>query len=367
MTTDATADDVIAALRAPASLAALDPRRLSDVISRARAAAVLGRIAARARRDGSLDTLSGHLREILLATSQAMAAHRLRTGFAVDRIARILAAEGVPVVLLKGAAYALADLPPAEGRPPGDIDILVPRACLASVEARLKAAGWEDAVGTRHAQRYFRSWMHELPPLWHRDLGAVVDVHHAILPPLGRLGVASGPLLAAACPIPALPALRMLAPADMALHCILHHFQDGEFRHTLRELVDLDDLLRHFGPAPGFWTTLRTRMAEFGAERPAGYALRLTRSILGTPVPAATLSAAMPGPRPDLTARITENAMRRALGASGRPERGTAEWLGARCLAIRAHWLKLPPRLLVRNAGGKLAARLTSAAGRRAS
>ncbi|WP_204329989.1 nucleotidyltransferase family protein, partial [Proteus mirabilis] len=56
---------------------------------------------------------------------------------------RALAPLDVPVVLLKGTAFAAAGLSPARGRNIGDLDILVPRDRLDEVEAALLAAGWE--------------------------------------------------------------------------------------------------------------------------------------------------------------------------------------------------------------------------------
>ncbi len=47
---------------------------------------------------------------------------------------------------------------------------------------------------------------------------------------------------------------KVLAPVDMVLHAIVHLFYGGEMDDALRELVDIDDLLRHFAATePGFW------------------------------------------------------------------------------------------------------------------
>ena len=49
-----------------------------------------------------------------------------------------------PVLLLKGAAYAAAGLPPAAGRLFSDIDILVPKAQIGAAEAALMLDGWVE-------------------------------------------------------------------------------------------------------------------------------------------------------------------------------------------------------------------------------
>jgi hypothetical protein len=367
MIADQAAGDLLAALRDPTTLTRLDAARQTDLVERARAADVLARIAARARRGPAWARLPERLRDILDADARGAAAHRRRTCFEADRLGRALRGTAGMPVLLKGAAYALAGLPAADGRRPGDIDILVPRQALAEVETRLRAEGWDEIRLQPHERRYFRAWMHELPPLRHRERGTVLDVHHAILPPLGRLSPDPDMLIAAAHPLARAPGLRVLAPADMTLHCILHHVQDGEFRHSLRELVDLDDLLRHFGPLPGFWSGLEARIAQFGLHRPARHGLHQAATLLGTPVPAQLSETLARSGGPLALRRTTDAAMASALRASGRAPRGLAERLAARALVLRAHWMKLPPRLLLRHALAKLAARITSGADRPAS
>ncbi len=360
-------DDVLTALRDPATLAAFDARRLTDLIGRLRGADVLGRIAARARRRGALAAQPARQRGQRRAASRARGAPRRRLAVEAARLARLLRGTTGIAVLLKGAAYAACGMPAADGRAPGDIDVLVPRAELAAVEARLHAAGWEPTPLAPHAQRYFRSWMHEVPPMRHRERGTLVDLHHTILPPRGRIAIEPGQLLDAAVAIPRLRPLAALAPEDMALHCIAHQFQDGEFRHTLRELVDLDDLVRHFSAAPGFWPRFVARTRQLGLGRPARYALIQARDLLATPVPAAALASFAGAAPPSPLAGLGRGGERTGLRARGRPPRGVAERAAARLLVLRAHWLKLPPALLARHALAKLAARITSAAGRRAS
>ncbi|MGH8856082.1 MAG: nucleotidyltransferase family protein, partial [Telluria sp.] len=61
--------------------------------------------------------------------------HRQAVEWEVRQLAPVLAQLGLPLVLLKGAAYALAGLPPAPGRLFSDIDILVPFDRMGQVEA----------------------------------------------------------------------------------------------------------------------------------------------------------------------------------------------------------------------------------------
>ena len=58
-----------------------------------------------------------------------------------------LAPAGIPLILLKGAAYVVAGLPAAEGRLFADVDILVPRERLADAESALMLTGF--AIGAQ--------------------------------------------------------------------------------------------------------------------------------------------------------------------------------------------------------------------------
>jgi Uncharacterised nucleotidyltransferase len=105
----------------------------------------------------------------------------------VNCIERALQEIDYPIVLLKGAAYALAGLPIARGRLSTDVDILVSKDQLSLVEEKLLRHGWQHAKLEEYDQYFYRAWSHELPPLVHRQRKTVVDVHHTILPPTGRL------------------------------------------------------------------------------------------------------------------------------------------------------------------------------------
>ena len=70
-----------------------------------------------------------------------VASHHERTlRWEVNRILAALRDVETTVVLLKGAAYEIAGLPAARGRIASDVDILVPREDLRTVEAALRSA-----------------------------------------------------------------------------------------------------------------------------------------------------------------------------------------------------------------------------------
>jgi hypothetical protein len=340
---------LLRALRCPQNLISLTAAEWNLCLPQARRARVLGRLGVLLNEQGLLQQLPEKMREHLDAARAVSSLHERTVRWEVNRLERVLAHLNAPVVLLKGAAYVMAGLPPARGRLYSDVDILVPKERLAEVESTLLTKGWETTRPDRYDQRYYRIWMHELPPLQHSERMTALDVHHAILPETGRLHPDSALLLDSAQFVSG-TCFKVLAPADMILHSAAHMFQDGELAGSLRDLTDLDDLLRYFGGRDGFWEELVTRARRLGLLRPLFYALHYAQQILDTPVrPAVQVAVKKAGGPPALVLHIMDALVDRALvptaseNASGTA--GLARWL----LYIRSHWLRMPPLLLTRH------------------
>jgi hypothetical protein len=171
-------------------------------------------------------------------------------------------------------------------------------------------------------------------------------VHHAILPPTARLKPDSGKLLAASRSIVGEDRLRVLCPADMVLHSATHLFHNEDLSQGLRDLVDLDSLLRHFGPEPGFWDELPRRAAELDLARPLYYGLRYASRFLGTPVPTQTRHRADAGRPSRIAGRLMDGLYDLALQPVAPRDAGALTPLSRRALYVRAHWLRMPPLLL---------------------
>lgn len=318
------------------------------LIRQARFSELLGRIAVILQRGGLLEAVPTQPRVHLESALCVVDKHAQVVRFEVAKIAQALAPLNVPIVLLKGAAYLMAGLPPAAGRLFSDIDILVPKERLAAVENALMLHGWMTTHHDAYDQRYYRIWMHELPPLQHIRRQTVLDVHHTILPPTGHIHLDPEKLFAAARPVDSLPNVLVLGDCDLILHSAAHLFSDGELEHGLRDLSDIDLLLRHFSEIKaGFWDELRARAVELGMGRPLFYALRYTHGLLNTPIPETVLSriAALGGGQ--IMSCWMDTLFRRALA----PDHESCEdWFtpAARWLLyVRSHHLRMPPHLLL--------------------
>jgi len=277
------------------------------------------------------------------------ARHRQAVRFEVACIQAALQPTGLPLLLLKGAAYAMADLDAGRGRLFGDIDLLVPKARLDDVESALMLAGWAGTHHDAYDQRYYRQWMHELPPMTHVRRGSSIDVHHALVPETAPVRPDPDSLRARARPIPGMPGLATLAPDDMVLHSAVHLFFDGEFDKGLRDLFDLHRLLGEFGAEPGFWDGLAMRARALELGRPLFYALRHVQRMFGTEVPPAVLAAVAPeGPTPAL-GWLMDWLFAHAL-LPLHPSCASAASASARFLLyVRGNWLRMPPLLLSRH------------------
>ncbi len=336
-----------AALRDPPALASLDEVGWDLLLRQAGAANLLAALYYLLEERSLLERIPAPAREQLDWARMLAQRHRQGVRAEIRLIRQALAGLHVPLILLKGAAYAAAGLPPSRGRLFSDIDILVPEDRLAEAEAALMLAGWAGTHHDAYDQRYYREWMHELPPMLHVRRESMLDVHHAILPKTAAMRPDPALLRAASVPLDGDPQLRTLAPADMVLHSAVHLFSDGEFNNGLRDLLDIHRLLTHFGTDRRFWAGLAPRANALQLERPLFYALRYSAMLLGTTVPD-DVRAAVPGPSAPLLA-LMDSLFRRALlpehASCGDAFSGTARFL----LYLRGNWLRMPPLLLARH------------------
>jgi hypothetical protein len=128
----------------------------------------------------------------------------------------------------------------------------------------------------------------------------------------------------------------------MVLHSATHLFFNEEFSNGLRDLADLDSLLRGFGRERGFWERLAQRARVLGLARPLYYGLRYAQRLLGTPVEIEVPE----GQPPALVRALMDGLFLRVLEADHPSAADRLTPLAHRALYVRAHWLRMPPHLL---------------------
>ncbi|WP_447753870.1 nucleotidyltransferase domain-containing protein [Sphingopyxis fribergensis] len=311
--------------------AALAPRDWDGVIGVARSEAMLPTLAHRLE-DAALPPAVAALFADQRAAAKVAQAQAL---WEAEMARRALAPAGIEFVLLKGAAYAAADMACAAGRQIGDLDILVLGSDIRRAENELLNAGWEWVKSDPYDDLYYREHMHELPPLIHKARDRMIDVHHTILPRTHRI---TPDALALVSDAVMSGGYAVLQPADMACHCAAHMLADGDLQGGLRNLWDFHTMTRDFAAADaGFWGQLDGRAALHGLQDAVHRAARLARDLYG---------AVLPGgwDRQD----PADGWFRRRLFARDDWGRVTQPLL-EQAFYIRSHWLRMPPAMLARH------------------
>lgn len=350
-------DLLIAALVDPRNLVSWSAADLDLALRLLRRARLLGRVAGELDAAGLLGALPLAARDALASALIAAQARARVARWELDRIAYALRdLEDLRVVAMKGCAYLLADLPHAQGRMFADVDVLVPEARLAEVEEKLREHGWRSSELSAYDERYYREWTHELPPLTHEEREVEVDLHHNVLMRTARLHPDPRLLLAAARAVPGFRyfGYSVMAPIDMTLHAMAHLFYGGEMDDALREVADIDALLRHFGKVePDYWQQFWPRAVELDLARPAYYGLRYAQRLLATPIPPQVLAASQAGSPGPLIVAAMDRLVPRALFPAhpDRPRRRTG--FARALLYVRSHWVKMPPVMLIRHLAWK--------------
>jgi hypothetical protein len=158
--------------------------------------------------------------------------------------------------------------------------------------------------------------------------------------------------------VPLTDGLSILSPADMIVHAAAHLFADGDLAGGLRNLWDIDRLLREFAePNPDFRAALRERARHHQLAPAVERAVRLAAHLYGTPMNWGQLPNSGDG--------AGEAHHRREFGSC--PQLTGADVLYVRRLLardgwgrarrpltrlgfyVRSHWLRMPPLMLARH------------------
>lgn len=323
----------------PTVVRVFDSETCSLLLAEARRAGLLVRLACRCKALGLLPDLPPRMRRQLEAALIQGEAFRQDVQRELSHIATTLARIDAPILLLKGASYVALGLPAAEGRIFSDIDLLVASSQIATVEAELMLGGWVAGEIEPYDERYYREWSHEIPPLIHLKRGTTIDLHHSLVMPTCRISIDSAAMLAKARPVGDGSRWWRLQDEDLLLHSIAHLLLNGEFEHGLRDLWDIDVLLRHFsGVDVAFWGRLHSRAQEVGLGKMLGDALWLSKLFFATPIPEHYL----PRQRGSLLV-LLENAVK-----PRHPEtRPAIQPIADLILLVREVYLRLPGRLLL--------------------
>ncbi|MBN8506246.1 MAG: nucleotidyltransferase family protein [Burkholderiales bacterium] len=338
---------LLQALREPEAMRGFDAPTWDLVLRQALPTGLIGRLGLQAKDRGFLHELPRPVWQAMESMLSYVERQRLAVEWELTHLQVLFEGFAGPVLLLKGAAYVAADLSAARGRMFSDIDLLVPRALLENAELRLRSGGWFSAVDNPYDERYYRQWMHELPPMLQGRRGTALDLHHRLLPQTARIQTPPEPLLAASRSLPGRAPFAVPEPMDLVLHSACHLFHEGEGSHLLRDLSDIDTLLRVEMALQGeaLWPRLIERSLELNLQRPLFYALRFAQRLLALPVPEA-VSELLPVP-PRWQKPLMDALFVRAFSMAHTPSRLRGSGMAALALYVRGHALRMPLPLLI--------------------
>jgi hypothetical protein len=204
----------------------------------------------------------------------------------LEILAREFERADIPVVLLKGACFALTIYPDVGTRPMGDLDLLVPAAKLNAAVEIAKTLGYEDCAP--EASPGLRELLnHEICLQKKGARSVTLEIHKSLV---------ADKTFKYAVPVdwfwsqtealnnPRFASLLMLTPAAQILYASAHAMlQHGGSTAPLRWFVDLDRMIRFYG-ARIDWDLLlsQAKVFEWGSALDA--ALAQTQEYFGTPI-----------------------------------------------------------------------------------
>lgn len=318
----------------------------NDCLREAKIAGLAGRLAADAIKLDIIEELPLKVQNIFKSNVYKSQSSTRKIKWEINRVRRAMKDTDDKLILLKGGAYIAQDLKCTRGRVSVDLDVLVAKNRIDFAEEKFLAAGWEHQVESDYDQKYYREYAHELPPLVHPERFISIDVHHTILPMTSRVKPDIQKMMNDA--VPSLEGFYVFSNVDMVLHSVVHLFQDGEIRSSLRNLLEQHDMYSEFGEDSLFWEKLLPRAVELGLIRSLYYSLHFSKMIFSTTIPDDVLNSMKPR-GPGALANSVMNWMVPAVISPTFGAKGINRWVCQNGLYMRSHWLKMPPLLLVKH------------------
>jgi hypothetical protein len=292
------------------------------------------------------ESVPEHLKWHFNSANIVYLAHKQDVLLEVEYIEKALKPAGITPVFLKGAAYLLNEAKCSDGRLFADVDIFVAKKDLASTEELLRWNGWVGKKVDEHDEKYYRDWMHEIPPMTNTRSGMTVDVHHNLVPLVSRMSLNSEEILANV--VVNEKGIKTLSAEDKVLHSASHLLLDGEFNHGFRDLHDIYLLIVEYSMEdPLFLSRLQKRSLFLGFELIFYYCLKLQQHFFSLSVEEQLLEECEKRFKSKFIKNSVLKAMIKVLTPDVYKHRSTSFNTALFILFIRSHWLKMPMHILI--------------------
>lgn len=337
---------LIDVLKKPEFMADLSFEQWNICLREAKMSGLTGRLSHDARAIEITEKLPAKVQDIFSSFDNISASSTRKIKWEINRVKRALKGSNEKVLLLKGGAYVEKNMTCTNGRVSVDLDVLIAKNRIDWAEDIFIKAGWRHQIINDYDQKFYREYSHELPPLVHPDRYISIDVHHNILPTTSKLCPDINKMLENA--IRHENGFYVFSDEDIILHSIVHQFQDGEVRSSLRNLLEQHDMYNEFGGNADFWQKLIPRAAELGFTRALYYSLQFSSAIFDTDIPKQVMIDIKPY-RPNFITDAIMKYMVMGVISPNLGARGIGRWVSMNGLYIRSHWLRMPPMLLARH------------------
>jgi hypothetical protein len=225
-----------------------------------------------------------------------------------DGLSQLLSAlnlEGIPVIVLKGAALLDSIYQDISLRPMSDLDILVKPEHLDRAEAIALHQGYTYMVGP-NVQKDARMNNRHLPNLIHIGKRIVLEIHQHIVGSNEPYRFDLNGFWSRARPFRTSDTGALtLAPEDLLIHLSIKFLLDRHYRSNsaLGQLCDISEVILHYGDSLD-WNLIEKVAEEHSIAPGLHYALYVCKQLLDTQVPANVLGRLQPSEFNPTTAEL---------------------------------------------------------------
>jgi hypothetical protein len=326
----------------------LNDKQWDLLTKQARSAKLLGRLYYLLKCSDKLSFIPSSLLWHYIAIYKVAERQRIAAIREAFEISTSLAAINIKPTFIKGSAYAIADLPITYGRLMSDIDVLVLKSEISTSEDALFACGWLKSKMDNYDEKYYRQWMHEIPPLKHISRQTTLDLHHNILPLTNKNSFDANVLSKDTITHNFIKKSYILGNIDMVIHSTVHLFSESEFHNGLRDLSDLDMLIKQFSQNNHlFVNELVERANKLGLANYVWLSLRYTKLVFKTPINETDIVRLNYQAKTSLHIKLLDFCFLNILKPDHKSCRNWKMNVAEIILYWRGHLLRMPLKLLV--------------------
>lgn len=283
----------------------LSPRAWVQLHELALAQRVSSLLWQRLAKHGLTDFIPAALREAMQTQYYEQVRENIRLYHELGIALRLLRAQKLPVLVLKGAHLGSVVYQNPALRLMNDVDLLFAQADIPGAAALLATLGYQSEEALLFDRHFATD--HHLPRLSKPASAVSFELHWLITYPHKAYTIALADLWSRAQPV-TVAGVEVLAlcPEDLLLHICEHATYHHLLEQGIRFLCDLDAIVRHYS-ATLDWAAVQQRAQEWGWCRGVYLALILAQRLLATPIPSAVLSQLAPA---ELDDQLTAQALR---------------------------------------------------------